>query len=101
MKKIKRFEDIESWKLARKLTGEIYKATSTGVFVRDFGLKDQIRRASFRFYPTLLRDLSVGMTRSSHFLAIAKGSSVRCVPNYMLLWTRDIFRSRRSIGSPS
>jgi four helix bundle protein len=46
MKKIRKFEDIESWKSARRLTGEIYKATSTGAFVRDFGLKDQIRRAA-------------------------------------------------------
>ena len=46
MEKIKKFEDIESWKLARKLTGEIYTITSTGGFVRDLGLRDQIRRAS-------------------------------------------------------
>ena len=46
MVKIKKFEDIESWKKARQLTNKIYRTTVTGGFVRDFGLKDQIRRAA-------------------------------------------------------
>jgi four helix bundle protein len=43
---IHRFEDIESWKHARQLTVEIYTATRGREFRRDFGLSDQIRRAS-------------------------------------------------------
>jgi hypothetical protein len=39
MSKIKKFEDIESWKSARKLTKQIYQITSAGEFMRDFGLK--------------------------------------------------------------
>lgn len=44
--KIERFEDIESWRIARELTSEIYSATKDGAFAKDFGLKDQITRAS-------------------------------------------------------
>jgi len=44
--KIERFEDIEGWKLARKLTKAVYQATKAGEFNRDFGLKDQIQRAA-------------------------------------------------------
>ena len=44
--KIERFEDIESWQLARKLTAIIYGLTKQSEFSRDFGLKDQIQRAS-------------------------------------------------------
>jgi four helix bundle protein len=44
--KIQRFEEIEAWQLARELTGLIYQATKHENFVRDFGLKDQIQRAS-------------------------------------------------------
>lgn len=44
--KITKFEDIESWQLARKLTETIYKMTGNKAFSRDFGLVDQIRRAS-------------------------------------------------------
>ncbi len=43
---IKRFEDIRAWQEARILVGEIYKVTKQGDFARDFGLKDQIQRAS-------------------------------------------------------
>jgi four helix bundle protein len=44
--KIERFEDIESWKLARELTRGAYALTRQAEFARDFGLKDQIQRAS-------------------------------------------------------
>ena len=44
--KIERFEDIESWQMARLLTQMVYAATKQEEFNRDFGLKDQIQRAS-------------------------------------------------------
>ena len=76
MKRIKRFEDIQSWKLARRLTSQIYRVTSTGDFVRDFGLKDQIRRASV----SILSNIAEGFERGNdkefaYFLSLAKGPS--------------------------
>jgi four helix bundle protein len=44
--KIERFEDIQCWKLGRELTRQVYEVTGEGAFARDFGLKDQIQRAS-------------------------------------------------------
>ncbi len=44
--KIERFEDIEGWQIGRELTRRIYAATSRGGFAKDYGLKDQIQRAS-------------------------------------------------------
>jgi len=43
--KILRFEDLEIWKLSLKITKIIYDLTSEGKFSKDFGLRDQIRRA--------------------------------------------------------
>ena len=43
---IKRFEDIQAWQKARGLTQEIYEITTVNGFANDFGLKDQIKRAS-------------------------------------------------------
>ena len=43
---IKKFEDIVAWQEARNLVKVVYKLTSTGDFSKDFGLRDQIRRAS-------------------------------------------------------
>jgi four helix bundle protein len=42
----KRFEELEVWQKAKELTNLIYKYSSDGVFARDFGLRDQMRRAS-------------------------------------------------------
>ena len=43
---IEKFEDIKAWQEARQLTKDIYKVSAEGTFGRDFGLRDQIRRAS-------------------------------------------------------
>lgn len=42
----KRFEDLEIWRLARKLVKRVYEVTQKKEFSIDFGLKDQIRKSS-------------------------------------------------------
>jgi four helix bundle protein len=42
---IRRFEEIQGWQEARKLTQNIYRITGAGAFSKDYGLRDQIRRA--------------------------------------------------------
>lgn len=44
--KIEKFEDIKAWQEAKILTKMVYEVTSKGKFSKDYGLKDQIRRAS-------------------------------------------------------
>lgn len=44
--KIERFEDIKAWQEARDLTKQIYGVTKSYPFNKDYGLVDQIRRAS-------------------------------------------------------
>lgn len=44
--KIERFEDIEAWKLARKLTRKVYALNRKEEFSRDFELRNQIRAAA-------------------------------------------------------
>ena len=75
MSKIKKFEDIESWKIARGVTKHIYEAGSAGNFSRDFALRDQIRRASI----SIMSNIAEGFERGGdkefiQFLAVAKGS---------------------------
>lgn len=43
---IRRFEEIEGWRLARELTKRVYAVAMRGAFSKDFGLRDQITRAS-------------------------------------------------------
>ncbi len=43
---IKKFEDIDVWKEARKLVNMIYDLTSKSSFKKDFGLREQIQKAA-------------------------------------------------------
>lgn len=76
MATIKRFEDIESWQPARQLTKEIYAVTKRNGFEKDFGLKNQIQRASV----SILSNIAEGFERNGNkeflqFLSVAKGSA--------------------------
>jgi len=46
MATLERFEDIEAWQEARRLTRAVYGFAGNGRFAKDFGLRDQICRAS-------------------------------------------------------
>jgi four helix bundle protein len=75
MARLERFEDIDAWKKARELTRSIYQITMTGEFARDFGLRDQIRRAAV----SVLSNIAEGFERDGNkeflqFLSLAKGS---------------------------
>ena len=76
MATFKTFEEIDAWQRSRKLTKQIYSLTSRAPFARDFGLKDQIRRAAV----SIMSNIAEGFERSGtgefiQFLAIAKGSA--------------------------
>ena len=74
-KRIERFEDFIAWQKARKLTADIYRVTSEGSFARDFGLKDQIRRAAVSSMSNLAEGFERGRPSEFHqFLSIAKAS---------------------------
>ena len=45
MSGIVRFEEIQAWQTARELTNAVYALSNQAGFNRDFGLRDQIRRA--------------------------------------------------------
>jgi four helix bundle protein len=44
--KIERFEEIQAWQAARSLAQNVYQLTQHGGFERDFGLRDQIQKAT-------------------------------------------------------
>ena len=76
MAKIERFEDLISWQKARELNRLIYKASNNGSFAKDFGLRDQLRRASV----SVMSNIAEGFERGGdkefiQFLSTAKGSS--------------------------
>jgi four helix bundle protein len=75
MAKIERFEDIDAWKAARALAGNVYSLSAKGPFSRDFGLRDQIRRAAV----SVMSNVAEGFERGGdkeflQFLSLAKAS---------------------------
>jgi four helix bundle protein len=73
---ITRFEEIEAWKTARLLTTLVYKMTELGAFAKDFGLKDQIRRAAVSVMSNIAEGFeSRTNTQFINYLGHAKGSS--------------------------
>lgn len=75
MAKIERFEDLMSWQKAREMNRLIYTATKAGAFAKDFGLRDQIRRASI----SIMSNIAEGFERGGdkefiQYLSNAKGS---------------------------
>jgi four helix bundle protein len=75
MASIEKFEDIEAWQKARELTREIYRVTNQGAFAKDFGLRDQIRRASVSIMSNIAEGFGRGGNREFiQFLSMAKGS---------------------------
>ena len=46
MATIERFEELDVWQTARTLTNHVYEHTQQDPFAKDFGLRDQIQRAS-------------------------------------------------------
>jgi four helix bundle protein len=74
--KINRFEEIEVWQLSRIFVKEIYQITNISPFSKDFGLRDQLRRASI----SIMSNISEGFERKGkkefvHFLYLSKGSA--------------------------
>jgi four helix bundle protein len=72
---VKTFEDMEVWKEARRLTQRIYHLTKNEDFAKDFGLRDQIRRAAV----SIMSNIAEGFERGGNqefvqFLYVAKAS---------------------------
>jgi len=73
--KVERFEDLIAWQKARELTKAIYAVTSNGSFSKDYGLRDQIRRAAVSAMSNVSEGFERGSLNEFHqFLVIAKAS---------------------------
>ncbi|MCM3870442.1 MAG: four helix bundle protein [Pyrinomonadaceae bacterium] len=74
-KKIEKFEDLIAWQKARKLTARIYEVTNKGSFAKDYGLKDQVRRAAVSTMSNMAEGFERGsLAEFNRFLSISKGS---------------------------
>lgn len=75
MNKVRKFEELQVWQMAHDLSVAIYTLTRGGEFSKDWGLRDQIQRASV----SVMSNIAEGFERYSrqefkHFLSIARAS---------------------------
>ena len=77
MAMIQRFEDIQAWQEARKLVKMVYSLTNKESFSKDFGLRDQIRRASVSVMANIAEGFDCeSKVEFARFLGIARRSAV-------------------------
>jgi four helix bundle protein len=69
------FKDLKVWSQAKDLAVDIYRLTDNGDFIKDFGLRDQMRRSSVSIPSNIAEGDDLGTDKQSirHFY-IAKGS---------------------------
>jgi four helix bundle protein len=85
MTTFQKFEEIEGWQMARRLTFEIYGVLKKSPFAKDFGLQKQIRDASVSVMANIAEDFErSGSGEFQQFLAIAKGSTGEVISHCML-----------------
>jgi four helix bundle protein len=75
MPRVERFEDLIAWQKARWLTKAVYLASRRGAFAKDFGLSNQLQRASV----SIMANIAEGFERHRmgefhQFLSTAKAS---------------------------
>ena len=69
------FRELKVWQKSKDLAVQIYKVTRDGTFSRDFGFKDQIRRASVSIPSNIAEGDERGSNKEAvRFFYIAKGS---------------------------
>lgn len=72
----KKFEELNVWVKSKELSIMIYQVTNEERINKDFGLRDQLRRASI----SIVSNIAEGFERNGnkefiHFLCLAKGSA--------------------------
>ena len=69
------FRELKTWQRAKDLAVYIYKITNDGAFAKDFGLRDQIRRAAVSIPSNLAEGDENGTNKQAiNYFYIAKGS---------------------------
>ena len=70
------FQELKVWQRAKDLAVFLYKLTGQGAFAKDYGLRDQIRRAAVSIPSNIAEGDELGTDRQAiKFFYIAKGSS--------------------------
>ncbi len=85
MATVKRFEDLHVWQSARELVRLVYEDSGQQEFGRDFGLKDQIRRAAVSVMSNIAEGFNAGSDAEFvRFLGFARRSNSEAQSQYYI-----------------
>ena len=85
--KITKFQDLEIWHLAIDLVILVYKLSNGVKFTRDFGLRDQVRRAVVSIVSNIAEGFEMNNNNDFiRFLRIAKGSTGEVKTQLIIAW---------------
>ena len=92
--RIERFEDIHAWQEARELTKMVYGWITDGKFGKDYGLRDQIQRASV----SIMANISEGFDSGSkiefiRFMTYARRSASETQSHLYTAWDQKYLTS--------
>ena len=81
------FQKLKVWQKAKDLAVYLYKQTQKGIFYKDYGLRDQIRRAAVSIPSNIAEGDELGSDKQSikHFY-IAKGSSAEVLTQSIIAY---------------
>lgn len=76
MATVRRFEDLDVWKLSREIVNNIYDLTNKSAFSKDYALRNQIRRSAIGILSNIAEGFESGSDKQfARYLKIAKGSA--------------------------
>ena len=71
-----KFQDLKVWIKGKDLAVSIYKLTGSGIFSKDWGLRDQIRRAAVSIPSNIAEGDELGTNKQAiRYFFTAKGST--------------------------
>jgi len=81
-----KFQELKVWQKAKDLAVYLYKLTMKGTFAKDFGLRDQIRRAAVSIPSNIAEGDELDTNKQAvKFFYIAKGSSAEVLTQAIML----------------
>jgi len=79
------FQGLKVWQKSKDLAVQVYKLTEQGMFRKDYGLRDQVRRSSVSIPSNIAEGAGRGSDADfSRFLIIARGSLCELETQYLL-----------------